>query len=431
VSGAFDLRVVTLAEFAAVDEPGADALLGDGDGVLIPRSGVVTFYGDGGAGKTTLSLDMLLHLAAGDDWLGVRVPRPARVLVIENEGPRALFRAKLRRRLAAWQGSSLDDRVSVLEHPWALFDFTEPDHADALADVIREREIDVVVVGPVTSAGMREAGTITEVRDFEAIVRSVGVRSGRPVTFALIHHANKSGQVSGAWEGVGDTLLHVMGQGHGKTRVYVQKARWSSAHHGTTMNLLWADGDGFILDDKPEQTDEVIAEQILGVVAACPGIGWTRVEHATPGVNNQRRRGIRDTLLRNGQLVNVGKAAEGHEALLDHVPSRLPARLHLPADPTIAHLRPGPVAGGTQTASTSLVEDGLLCVPASQLYRDAGDADADLAQLDDEWLANCIEHSEEPPDHGVPSDYPLTWLPSAVALTRVGPRRNVSPGVAQ
>jgi RecA-family ATPase len=30
--------------------------------------------GDGGVGKTTLTIDLSCHLAAGDDWLGLAVP---------------------------------------------------------------------------------------------------------------------------------------------------------------------------------------------------------------------------------------------------------------------------------------------------------------------------------------------------------------------
>src|SRR5436190_1860788 len=99
------LDVVNLDTFVDVDEPGAEALLGDADEALIPEGGDVMIYGDGGAGKTTLCLDAACHFAAGDDWLGIRVSRPLRLLLIENEGPRPLFRRKLRRKRDSWKGS--------------------------------------------------------------------------------------------------------------------------------------------------------------------------------------------------------------------------------------------------------------------------------------------------------------------------------------
>ena len=80
------LSTVTLDQFVSVDEPGAAAILGkDGSPLIAQRSNAMV-YGDGCVGKTTLVVDLCFHLAAGDDWLGIPVPRKARVLIVENEG---------------------------------------------------------------------------------------------------------------------------------------------------------------------------------------------------------------------------------------------------------------------------------------------------------------------------------------------------------
>jgi hypothetical protein len=89
-----DLEIVPLDDFIAVEEPGAQPLLGDEDGVVIPEGGDVMIYGPAGGGKTTLMSDLGCHLAAGDAWLGLPVPHAVCVALVENEGPRPLFRAK-------------------------------------------------------------------------------------------------------------------------------------------------------------------------------------------------------------------------------------------------------------------------------------------------------------------------------------------------
>jgi hypothetical protein len=358
------IKVVTLDEFVAVDEPGADALLGTRDDVMIPAGGDVMFYGDGGGGKTTLTIDLACHLAAGDDWLGITVTRPLTVLVMENEGPRPLFRAKLARKSAAWAGSPLGPRVQVIESPWATLGFADPVHRWNLALVIADRECDVVVVGPVAASGMTEAGTLTEVRAFLALVDDVRRQAGRPVTFVLVHHRNKAGQVSGAWEGAGDTLIHVQGRGHGRTRMHVQKARWSPTWHARTLELRWADGETFEVIDEPEQTDDDIAELIVAAVGENPGTGWSRVEEATPGMRRDRRRTIRDRLLADRVIVNIVKV-DGVEQALDHCPERRQAHLYLAADPTIWHLRPDPGAAGAQ------MPDGTAPAPGEATPGDA------------------------------------------------------------
>ena len=411
VSAIGEVRVVTLAEFIAVEEPGAAALVGDSEANLIPEGGLLMVYGDGGAGKTTLTIDLGLHLAAGDAWLGIAIERNARVLLVENEGPRPLFRAKLRRKLEGWCGSAIDDRISVLEEPWAKVRFDSADGREALAQVIREHEIDFVIIGPVTASGMLAAGTIQEVRSFTALVELVGELAERRVGFALIHHDNKAGGVSGAWEGAVDTLLHVSGQGHGKTRVFIQKARWSSAHHATTLQLRWAEGDSFELVDKPVLDKEQLAEQILAVVVNDPGIGWTRVEEATPEVARQTRRDVRDALLLDGKLVNVGKGDDGSDALLDHVPERRPARLYLPTDPTISHLRPDSGAAAAQVAPTGAAGGQQRLRPAPQLLEAQGVGAADAPPHDGPLpdllgRSSATEH-DQPPE--VLAGSPGTW----------------------
>jgi putative DNA primase/helicase len=363
-------RIVTLEEFVGVVERGAASILGPPSEAIFPEDGDVMVYGDGGAGKTTLLIDGACHLAAGDEWLGIPVLRPVRVLLIENEGPRPWFRVKLGAKLAGWHGSPLEGRVVVYEEPWGEFSFADAAQRERLAADIRRLQLDVVIVGPTTRVGMDEAGTLQQVRDFMQLVADVRRQAGRPVVFVLVHHENKGGKVSGAWEGAGDTLLHVSGQGQGSTRLYIQKARWASSYHATTLRLMWTDGEGFAIADQTEITDTDLAEQIIAAIGVNPGTGWTRIEEATPGVKAQRRRQVRDGLLAEGRIVNINKIA-GQETWLDHCPERKQARLFSADDPAIQHLRPDPDADGTQFASPPGEGAEMHLRPASRYKRDA------------------------------------------------------------
>lgn len=250
-----EVRILTAEEFGAVDEPGAEPVLGEPGEAVFPEGGDVMIYGDGGASKTTLGIDGGYHLAAGDDWLGIPVPKPVNVLVIEAEGPRPLFRAKIRAKNEGWKGSDRGGRVKVMETPWASFRF--PD-AERIADLAGDLEIDVVIVGPLTRVGMEELGTLQQVRDFMAEVEKFRERSGRRLLVILIHHENKGGAVSGAWEGAGDTLLHATVHSRGKTKLHFQKCRWSSKWHKETLELDWTDGEGFAVTEEPDR--DLVAE---------------------------------------------------------------------------------------------------------------------------------------------------------------------------
>jgi hypothetical protein len=83
--------IVSAEEFASVDEPGAEALLGEGqDDAVLPAGGDGMIYGDGGAGKSTLAIDGGFHLASGTDFLGITVQRPVNVLLLDSSVPKLL-----------------------------------------------------------------------------------------------------------------------------------------------------------------------------------------------------------------------------------------------------------------------------------------------------------------------------------------------------
>jgi hypothetical protein len=295
------VQLSSLEAFAHVEEPGADALVGGRDSALIPEGGDIMVYGDGGAGKTSLVIDGAFHLASGDPWLDIAIARPVRVLLIENEGPRPLFRRKLRRKQDGWKGSPIDGRIFVLESPWARITLADGSWQTELADLVRENSIDVVIAGPVTRLGMDEAGTLQQVRDFMRHVDKVRDAAGRLLTVILVHHENKGGAISGAWEGAGDTLMHVEARGPGHTHVKIEKARWSSEHHGVTIDLAWADGDGFTVMGARDYDAEVETLLADGQWRTVAEIANKRDHATTPGIGAGKDT-IRGTLKRRPDL---------------------------------------------------------------------------------------------------------------------------------
>lgn len=304
-AGTAPLRVVEAATFAAVREASAEPLLGDSENTVLARGGDAAWYGDGGAGKTTLGIDRACHLCAGRDWLGLSVPHPIRALWIENEGPRGKFREKLRTKLDAWDGPSLEGRLHVLEQPWSLFTFSDEVHRRELVEQIRELEIDVVFAGPVQRLGLEGSGTPAEVQAFVGLLAKIRGELDRSLAFDLIHHENKSGDVSGAWEGVTDTLAHVQARGNGHTAIVWRKTRWAPELHGRTWKLNWQDGERYEVDDTPETTDEEIADKILELVGVQPGGSWNDYDPLITGKGRQKRI-VRDELFEDGRLVNDG-----------------------------------------------------------------------------------------------------------------------------
>lgn len=300
------LRIVSLEDFAAVDEASAEPLLGDEETTVLSLGGMLVLYGDGGAGKTTLELDLICHLASGTSWQGLASARPCRVLIIENEGPRGMFRKKVRAKLADWKGASLLGNVFVLEDPWAVFSFARDAFLEQLRSIVTENAIDIVAAGPVNRLGIQGGGTPEEVGAFMGHIEILRTQLDRPLAVIFAHHENKAGDVSGAWEGVPDTLAHVQALGHGRTRVKWQKVRWGPKLHGTHWELTWAEGETFERLEKPEaKSDAEVEDEMIAYVYEHPLTPWRPVRDAVDG-QVERLTKIRDRLLAQKLLTNQG-----------------------------------------------------------------------------------------------------------------------------
>ena len=217
----------------------------------------------------------------------------------------------------------MGDHLYVIESPRARFTFADKAHREQLVALVHAHEVDVLAAGPVGRLGITGGGTMEEVAAFVDLIEQVRAGVGRPLAAMLVHHDNKAGTVSGAWEGVPDTIGHVRGIGNGATRVEWEKARWSSELHGRTWKLHWREGEAYELDETPEVTEDDILAGITATVAANPGCAWRVVRDAVTG-NQDRKVEVRDRLLDDRELVNLGGGRGGL--------SGGGMRLYLPAD---------------------------------------------------------------------------------------------------
>lgn len=282
------VRFVPLGDYVASPKGSPEALLGGEDDVLLPAAGLLMVYGDAGAGKTTLDVDAVAHLASGSDWLGIPVARPVKIALIQNEGPAEPWRRKLESKLASWAGPPWRDNVLVLDEPHGGFDFRLPEHREAVRQ-LRAQGVELVFADPTKWIGVEGGGTPNEVRDFVALLKECGLHSGDPdraLAFWLAHHENKAGEISGAWRADPDTVAHVESDGGRRTKVTWDKCRWSSSRHGQLSLLAWAEGDGYEvmeLAGAESLSDGEVDEQVLAFLEA------EAAEGRTPATSHVRK----------------------------------------------------------------------------------------------------------------------------------------------
>ena len=307
------VHIVTFDEFVGTEEDTAEALLGSADETILPLGGMLLMYGDGGAGKTTLTIDAVCHMAAGEPWLGIGVDRPVRSLMVENEGPRGKFRRKLAEKFATWNGHPpFNTNIVVMEEPWTMFTLAEESHRMALAAAVSQYDIDMVVMGPLVTLGMIGGGTPDEVSAFETLIRTTRAMVTRPFAFWTVHHENKAGDVAGAWERVPDCLMHVQAQGNGHTRIVFRKARWADESHGQKVDLIWSDGRSY--DVKPE-VDRDLHADIVEAFAADDAWRTSREVAKLIKANHEATRQALSDLVDRGEMTfEIGPHGRGKTA---------------------------------------------------------------------------------------------------------------------
>jgi AAA domain len=220
----------TLVDFIAERSESPMALIGDEHEVLLPAAGLMLLVAKGGKGKTTLVVELALHLASGVDWLGFTVSRPLRVLFIENEGPREPFRAKLEIKRGLWE-HEIRGELFIHSLDWGAFSLADETAHAGLRAFIELQNIDVVIGDPLDSLGMTGVGSPEDVRGLMALMHRVGLH--RNVAFLLLHHPHKGeasdplDEASGAWGGKPDTQLNLEKRSGDRARLSFPKVRWS------------------------------------------------------------------------------------------------------------------------------------------------------------------------------------------------------------
>lgn len=246
LEGAAEFERIFMDAYDFVDqqvEP-PQPLWGSREHIIIPAGGLVVAAGRPGVGKTTWVVDLACHLAAGlaypppgdehapEPW---PVPRPLRVVLIENEGPIEMFRDKLGQKLERWPHPPGDvgGWLGVQVWRWGAFSFADTDTYDKVRAELDELDIDLVIGDPLSMLGTEGVGSPAETRDFVQLIRGLGLGHGR--AFLFLHHfrervernEDELARISGAWGPHLDTLMTLQPMGREEeARLAFPKLRW-------------------------------------------------------------------------------------------------------------------------------------------------------------------------------------------------------------
>jgi hypothetical protein len=199
----------------------------------VPQDGVGILYGEPGAGKSFIALDMALHIATrAKDWHGeeIRGAERGAVLYIAGEGA-----GDFKIRVAAWKKQNFmpgefvpNDRFRAILDP---LDFRSEEDVKALIEAIREAnlpKLSLVVIDTVARAtpGADENSSL----DMGLFIRACDAVRVLTGAFVLaVHHPNKNGGLRGstALLGAADVVFRFerkKGQFYGRLKCEKMKA---------------------------------------------------------------------------------------------------------------------------------------------------------------------------------------------------------------
>ncbi len=319
------VEIVSLDSFLAEREELPQALVGSSTDAFLPAGGLVIVGGLGGSTKTTFTVDGVAHFASSTRWCGKAVDAPLRTLIIENEGPRAFFREKLRAKVDAWESEPFRHNVYVLRGPWGLFDFRNADHREQLRAAIDEHNIDLVVADPLTNLGMEGAGSLDDTGKFVRFLRACGLHDPEhPVAFWLLHHLNKTKHrdvlqaLSGAWDNWADTIIVLKGDHEARLSVVTWgKIRYGSLPYSEQVTTFrWTDGYGYERIEKVER--DIKAEVLAHLASDDRESGWVPSEIASKnkggiGANLDSVKVALKELETAGEVVEIDPLAAGRK----------------------------------------------------------------------------------------------------------------------
>jgi AAA domain len=287
-------------EFTPIDRflehrfPEAEPILGEPGEILLALGSFFMVYGSDGSAKSTMTIDAVAHLAAGVNWLGIAVPRPVRICVIENEGPPNLFQHKLAAKIESWEGPGFAHNVFVFTGPWGEFSFADAEAREALVAFCEEHAIDLVVANPTLGLGVAASGRPDETQQFVDWLVECGLKGER--AFWLIHHQGKSGAISGDWARHPDTVLHLEADGNRpRTKATWSKTRWATLPSETIAKaclLEWiVETQGYSVTDLDTvgASDSELEERIVEYLLENSGSTTNAIKNNVKGTNSRIR----------------------------------------------------------------------------------------------------------------------------------------------
>lgn len=288
---------------------------------LLVAGGLSILFGESGAKKTWMALDLVCAVAGGQPWLG-RTVMPTPVLIVDEESGRRRLAARLGDTL---RGHDLDGITPIFATTMEAYNFTKPEDVNSVAAYISATGARLCVVDSLAATfGGADENAVAEVQPIMSALRLVAERNECHVS--LLHHANRLGAYRGssALKAAVDLMLLVHSEQDSlDIKFTVEKSRdFESCTFGAKANWepgrFWLSPQTFTLEESMPRSHAFVLRYLEEHSRATV----KGIEEAADVCSSRTARNAVYTLATMGKIRRVNSGGRGAEALYELSPGK-------------------------------------------------------------------------------------------------------------
>lgn len=176
---------------------------------ITPHPSLTVLGGPPKIGKSLFALQLSQALIGSEDFLGFQISRPWDVYLVQAEIPSSLMQIRLRS-MGGWDHMS----VGNLYLSNTAFDLFDSDSVQKLAENIREKHADLLILDPLISFHSGDENNSQDMSRLFGILKKLQFELG--ISILIIHHFHKPGDGfrSGAEKLRGSSVIHAVGDAY-------------------------------------------------------------------------------------------------------------------------------------------------------------------------------------------------------------------------
>lgn len=140
------------------------------------------------SGKSILSMNLSIRLAQGKDWLGFKIPKPLKTLILQQEVSTPLFKERLLNMISSEKNRDFFENISHNTKRGLLIDTKEG--FQSISQAIKSKNPSLVIIDPLIKFHTKKENSAEEMeivfKQFHRLIDEYGV------TFLIIHHFAKA-----------------------------------------------------------------------------------------------------------------------------------------------------------------------------------------------------------------------------------------------